>query len=170
MVTAESFRTDYPAFADQTVYPETSVQFWLALAYQMMNPARWGTPPAGQSPSPPTAIVDIGAELFAAHNLSIEARNQREAASSIPPGMHTGPISGKSVDKVSINYDVNAGIIEGAGHWNLTVYGTRFIFLSRMFGAGPIQVGPGMFPIKDPLSSSNAWPGIDTFPSPSGFS
>jgi hypothetical protein len=169
MVTAESFRTDFPAFADQTVYPETAVTFWLSLAYQMLNPNRWGTPTPGPSPSPPIAVVDIGAELFAAHNLSIEARNQREASSSIPPGMHTGVISGKSVDKVQVNYDVNAGINEKEGHWNLTVYGTRFMFMSKMFGAGPIQVGPGA-PCYDPLSSSNAWPGIDTFPSPSGFS
>jgi hypothetical protein len=169
MVTVESFRTDLPAFADQTVYPETAVTFWLTLAYQMLNPARWGPTPAGASPSPPTASIDIGAELFAAHNLSIEARNQREAASSIPPGMHTGVISAKSVDKVSVNYDVKAGINENDGHWNLTVYGTRFMFMVRMFGAGPIQIGPGA-PCYDPLSSANAWPGIDTFPSPSGFS
>ncbi len=144
-VTASSFRIDFPEFADTTLYPDAGVNYWLTAAGLLLNVQRWST------------VLDLGTELFAAHNLVIERKAQAEAANGAPPGISTGPVASKSVDKASISYDVGAGIVPGAGHWNLTVFGTRFIALSRLISAGPIQVGLGC--PADPLSSATAWPG-----------
>jgi len=53
-----------------------------------------------------------------------------------------------------------------AGHWNLTVYGTRFIRFAKMFGAGPIQIGIGYNP--SPFGGP-AWPGPDCNPGFTNF-
>ena len=64
------------------------------------------------------------------------------------PGIQTGAISKKAVDKVSMGYDAQAGLELDGGHWNLTEYGTRFLNLARMAGMGGVQVtgGCGDFP------------------------
>jgi hypothetical protein len=152
-IVASQFRTDYPEFGDLTVYPDSQLTYWLNLAYLLLNAARWGT------------TLDVGAELFVAHNVSIEARAQQEASNGAIPGAQTGPVSSKSVDKVSVSYDAGAGIEEKAGHWNLTVYGTRFIKLARMMGAGPIYVGVGSVP----SGSGQGWYGPNTTPGFSNF-
>ncbi len=144
-VTAASFVVDFPEFADATLYPVGQINFWLTAASLLLPVARW------------TTLLDLGTELYVAHNLVIERKAQAEAANGAPPGVSTGPIANKSVDKASVGYDTTTASVEDAGHWNLTTFGTRFISLARMVGAGPIQVGlPGCL---DPLSSSNAWPG-----------
>jgi hypothetical protein len=79
--------------------------------------------------------------------------------------MITGVINSKSVDKVSIGYDTAGGIEAGAGHWNLTIYGTRLIKLIKMVGAGPVQVGIGC----TPMYSGSAWSGPDCMPGFSNF-
>lgn len=152
-ITNAQFRLDYPEFASATVYPESALTYWLTLAYQMLNVDRWGTQ------------LNIGAELFVAHNLALEARAQSEATNGEIPGTTTGPISSKSVDKVSISFDVGAGIQPEAGHWNLTIYGTRFIRLVRMFGAGPLFIGVGAVP----TGSGLGWPGPSTTPGFTNF-
>jgi hypothetical protein len=152
-ITVQQFRADYPEFSSSSQYPNSAITYWLNLAYLLLNPSRWGS------------VLDTGAELFVAHNVAIEARAQAEAANGGIPGGQVGPINSKSVDKVSISYDTSTGIQEGAGHWNLTVYGTRLIKLARMFGAGPIQVGIGYDPY-----GGGAWAGPDVTPSMTGFS
>lgn len=152
-ITNIQFRADYPEFSDAVKYPESQITYYLTLAYQMLNPGRW------------MSQLDLGAELFVAHNIAIEARAQIEAANGGIPGTTTGPISGKSVDKVSVSFDVGAGIELDAGHWNLTVYGTRFIRLARQKGAGPLQVGIG----TDPGLNGPAWPGPWPYPGVTSF-
>lgn len=142
-VTVQQFRADFPEFSSTTTFANSQVQFWLDIAYSMLNASRWGRQ------------IDLGAELFTAHHITVEAKAQAEALAGSIPGQQTGPISSKSVDKVSISYDTGAGIEPGAGHWNLSVYGTRFVRLLSMFGAGPVQIGVGSVP---PLSGG-AWPG-----------
>lgn len=127
-VTPASFRTDYPEFADTTAYPDSGVTYWLTVAGLLLNTLRWQD------------MLDVATELFVAHNLALERQAQKSAASGAVPGLSTGPVSSKTVGPVTQAYDTTAGIEEGAGHWNLTVYGTRFIGLVKMFGAGPIQV------------------------------
>jgi hypothetical protein len=152
-ILAAQFRIDYPEFADITVYPDSAVTFSLTFAYSMLNAAVWGSQ------------LDIAAELYAAHNLAIEKRAQLEAANGEVPGTTTGPINSKSVDKVSVGFDVGSAVNEGAGHWNLTIYGTRLYRLIRMFGVGPIFIGIGAVPVGSGL----AWPGPLTTPGMSNF-
>jgi hypothetical protein len=148
-VTADSFRENYPAFANAETYTAEQIDYYLSLAVLLLNASRWST------------LLDLGTSMFLAHNLVLEAKNKAAADNGAMPGGDVGPVNNKSVDKVSVGYDTAAGIQEGAGHWNLTNYGTRFIQLARMVGAGPIQVGGGG--CVDPLSSVNAWPGV-TYP------
>ncbi len=153
--TPNSFRQSFKEFANAETYPPDDVALWLDIAYKMLNASRWGN------------ILDLGAQLFAAHNLALEARAKKEAENGAPPGGNVGPITSKSVDKVSVSYDTASGIEPDAGHWNLTIFGTRFIKMARMMGAGPVQVGAGG--CIDPLSSANAWSGpwASTIPNPS---
>lgn len=152
-ISPQQFRVDYNEFNSSVTYPNSALSFWLDIAYRQLNADRWGT------------SIDIGAELFVAHHLSIEARAQAESQAGGIPGGQVGPINSKSVDKVSIGYDTGAGIQPDAGHWNLTVYGTRFIRMARMMGAGPLFIGVGAVPAGNGL----AWPGPSTIPSVTGF-
>jgi hypothetical protein len=127
-VTAATFRTDYPEFADTTAYPDSGVNYWLRVAGLLLNTGRWQD------------MLDVGTELFVAHNLVLERQAQKSAANGAAPGVSTGPVSSKTVGPVTQAYDTTAGIVADAGHWNLTTYGTRFVQLVLMFGAGPIQV------------------------------
>ena len=153
MISTQQFRADYPEFNSSVNFPNSSINYWLALAYQMLNAGRFGS------------LLDTAAELFTAHNVAIEARALAESANGGIPGTQVGPLNSKSVDKVSMGYDTSSGIIEGAGHWNLTIYGTRFIKLSRTMSAGPLQIGIG----SAPASSGPAWSGPDCSPSFTGF-
>lgn len=149
-VTVASFRANFPAFADGTLYPNVVIDYWLALAVKMHDTMRWGN------------LLDNGIELFTAHNLFLERKAMAASENGSPPGEANGPVSGKSVDKVSVNYDAGMGGELNAGHWNYTTYGQRYIRLARMIGAGPVQVGVVITP--DPLSSANAWSGPYTGP------
>lgn len=151
--TPATFRVHYPEFSVTGTYPDAQVQFWLDFAYSMLNASRWGRQ------------LDLGAELYAAHNLAIEARAQATAANGGIPGEAVGVLNSKSVDKVSAGYDIGSATEQGAGNWNLTIYGTRFIRLAKMFGAGPVQVGIGVAP----PGSGLAWPGPLTTPGFSNF-
>lgn len=152
-LSVQQFRADHPEFGSSATYTTGTIEYWLNVAYLLLNASRWGN------------MLDVGAAMFVAHHVSIEARNQLEAANGGAPGQQSGPINSKSVDKVSIGYDTGAGIQPDAGHWNLTVYGTRFIRLVRMFGAGPIQVGIGV----GPSGSGAAWSGPLVTPGFSNF-
>lgn len=152
-VSVAQFRADLTEFGSSTLYPSSDVTFYLNLAYKMLNPQRWGN------------LLDTAAELFAAHNLALEKRAKDESAAGAPPGTTTGIISGRSVDKASVNYDGHAAVDETAGHWNLTVYGLRFWNMVKMFGAGPVQVGAGSFiPGGAFLPSAMAWSGPPVMP------
>lgn len=130
-VDAAKFVQDFPEFGNAAVFPVSGISFWLTTAYLMLPANRWA------------GVLDLGAELFAAHNLVLEASAQRSANTGSLPGIQTGAVSGKAVDRVSINYDASAGLILDGGHWNLTTFGTRFLFLARMAGMGGVQITGG---------------------------
>ena len=132
-VTASGFRVNFPEFANRVRYPDSAVNFWLPLGYGFVNPQRWGLK------------IDLGAQLWAAHWLVLERKAQDEANFGGVPGTNTGAVNSKSVDKVSLGYDSAGASEEGAGHWNLTTYGTRFIALGKLLGAGPVQVTDGAY-------------------------
>lgn len=125
---ATTFRTTLPAFASEVAYPDATVNLWLAAAKLMVNADRW------------MEMTDTGIALVTAHYLVLESRSQAAASRGGTAGEMNGPTSSKSVDKVSVSYDTSAATIEGAGAWNLTSYGVRYLTLARMFGAGGIQL------------------------------
>lgn len=128
-VTTASFRNDFPEFANSAVYPDSVVTFWLNLGVQLFSPAVWST------------IVDIPTELFIAHHLVLAQQAANSVNNGGVPGINSGPISAKGVDKVSVAYDAGASTLEGFGNFNLTVYGTQLAWLVNMAGMGGIQTG-----------------------------
>ena len=126
-VSVASFRINYPEFASVTDYPSSGLTYYLTLAGLLLNESRWFD------------LYDVGTELFMAHNSVIEFQNAKAAAVGGAPGVSSGPVASKGVDKVNVSYDTTAGLLTDAGHWNLTNYGTRFLDLARMVGTGGIQ-------------------------------
>lgn len=136
-VTVESFRAEYPEFSDAAAYPTPSLQASIVLAGKMMDAARWGD------------LLDHGTSLIVAHRAVRQRRASVDARFGKVPGMASGPVASKGVDKVNMSFDTGAVNEEGAGHWNLTTYGQEYIRLARMIGAGPVHVGA-----PDPNSSA----------------
>ena len=97
---------------------------------------------------------DIPAQIAALSVGAEEAQATADGVAGRSPGGRVGVLSSKGADGISASYDVGTSTEKDAGHWNLTTYGTRFIRLSRMFGAGPLQVGPSLGD-----SAGGAWPG-----------
>ncbi len=147
-VTVTSFRSDFPEFGDTTKYPDSLITYWLTAAGLMLDPVRWDT------------WLDLGTENFIAHNIVMEAQAAAAAANGATPGTSQGGVvSSKSVDKVSVSYDVGSAAEKDAGHWNMTIYGRRYIKMARQIGMGPIAVGPNPNITPDPLTSGSGWPG-----------
>ena len=142
-VTAAEFREALPEFSDVTAYPDSQLEFWLVVGAQLVNEDRWGD------------LASLGIMLVAAHNVVLGAADQRVGA--IPGAALNGLVSSKSVGGVSVGIDVSTPSEQDAGHWNLTTYGTRYIRFSRMFGAGPVQVGTPDSTLAS--ASAAAWPG-----------
>lgn len=142
---AATFRVDFPEFANNVTYPDAVITFWLGIAYLMLRPTRWAT------------LIDLGAELFTAHNIVLEARAKKTAAGGGFPGVQTGAVSSKTIDRVGIAYDAQAGLEMDGGHWNLTEYGTRFLYMARMAGSGGIQIGGGCDLAGVPLGGWGPW-------------
>lgn len=159
LVTADEFISDFPEFTDKSKYPESALIYWLSVATILLNTCRWGN------------LVVVGAELFAAHHLVLEAQANDTVKRGGWPGISKGAVTAESAGQVNVTYDAAVALEEGGGHWNLTVYGTRFYRLARMAGAGPIQVGPcgsgaGLVP---GTQQSVGWSGPTMIPSQSSF-
>lgn len=118
-----AFRSHFPEFADDTIYPDGIVEFWSSIGEQRLNSTRWG------------GLYSVGVELFTAHNIALQVR---DIAGN--PGQANVLKSSKSAGDVSVGIDTAATSVEGAGHWNLTTYGTRFKELQRIAGMGGIQL------------------------------
>lgn len=122
-----SFRAAQPAFADSSRFPNAAVQIWLDAATIQLDADVWG------------GLLDLATSLYVAHNLLVDASG---AASALSRTASSGPVSGKSVGGASISYDVGATLLEGAGPWNLTTYGTRLLQLARGIGGVGTHILP----------------------------
>lgn len=153
-ISVEQFRADFPAFANNDTspeaYPDEAVLMYAKIAPLFLDATRWGD------------AYTIGQELFIAHNLVLDGMGNVEGARTGLVGFAKGPVSSEGGDKVSVSYDTAAAMEKDAGHWNLTTYGLRFRQLSRMFGAGAVQVGPNPYGGSFPFSG--AWPGVSPGP------
>ena len=125
---AATFRQNFPEFADTEAWPDASINFWLGIAANRVNPCAWGE------------LADLGTCLFTAHNLVVAARRAKAAAAGGMPGATQGVQTAKSVDKVSASYDARATTVDGAGNWNATDYGVQFWQYAEMMGAGGLQL------------------------------
>lgn len=127
-ITPAQLRANFPEFISATLYPDSGFSFWIDVGYKMLSACRWGDQ------------LDLGVQLFAMHNAVLERWDSKTASFGGAPGGRIGAVSNKSVDKVSVGYDVASAIEPDAGHWNMTVYGLRYQRLVSLFGAGPVQV------------------------------
>lgn len=140
--TVASFRLAFPELSDTDAFPDPMVQYRINVAARLMDAVRWGN------------LLDHGVHLYVAHHVSLAAQRARQAGTGKVPGGAQGIVQSKSVDKVSVSYDTASAAEDGAGFWNLTTYGQEWFRISRMVGAGPLQVsGP-----EDQVRSA-AWAG-----------
>jgi hypothetical protein len=162
-----TFRVNFPEFSNTTVFTPGAVAFWIGVATMLLPTQTWGLG-STTAQAPVTTTLDIGLSLFVAHQLTLEARAVKAAANGGIPGSGPGgPVSSESVGGVSRSYDTSAGLLLDAGPWNLTVYGTRFLFLARLMGKGPIQMGVDPFACTGGIG---AWTGPPVGPyGPNGF-
>ncbi|MDE2403054.1 MAG: DUF4054 domain-containing protein [Burkholderiales bacterium] len=123
-----TFRQQFAEFADVQKYPDAVVNFWLDVVTRMLNADRWSD------------LFDIGLALALAHHLVLATKNEASSLAGKSPGATQGVVTSKSVDTVSVNYDVSQVMHEGGGFWNLTSYGIQFLGMARMVGAGGVQL------------------------------
>lgn len=144
-INAAQFVIDFPEFANANDYPAPVIQFWLNWAYNFLNVNRWGN------------AINLGAELFAAHNIVLEKQALDATGVGGWPGLSKGPIASETPGSVAISYDTTVASEEGAGNWNATLYGTRYIRMAKQMGSAPTYIGIGC----DPTGGLNGpgWPG-----------
>ena len=142
--TPQAFRKAFPAFMDPGCYPEYAIDFWADFGEKMMNKDRWGN------------LFANGLCLYVAHQLCLEFGSNKAGEKGQAPGQITGPVTSASVDKVSYSRDASSSMEPDAGHWNLTVYGLRYVRIMKMVGAGPVHLPQG----PDGPQNQLAWPGV----------
>jgi hypothetical protein len=145
-VTPASLRALYPEFTDPP-YADATINAWLVFAVQFVDPGRWGN------------LADLGVTLWTCHNIALLPLNTKDTAFGKTPGQRVGVLTSKSIDGVSVSYDVSKTLEDNAGFFNLTTYGMQFIRFARMMGAGPVQIGTDQDLPSTGGSVSMAWPG-----------
>jgi hypothetical protein len=128
------FRANFPEFKSTTIYPDSMVNLWLQYAYILLPSRRWNV------------AIDLGAQLYTAHNLTMQGLSTAEGSNGAPPGMTIGPISSKTVGELTIAYDTAMGAHAEDGPFASTRYGTLLLHMARQFGSGPLQSPPGFTP------------------------
>lgn len=123
-MTPAEFRQQIPQFADAVKYPDAQVRFYLTMAELSLPASRWGE------------LYGFGLALFTAHNLALDQMSN----GPIPGRSQFGLVASKSVGPASVSYDNSLFMLPNAGHWSLTMFGTRFLQTARLVGAGGIQV------------------------------
>lgn len=122
----DTFRSHYPEFGTTATYPDPQVQAMLNVGGVMCSWQIWRD------------LRPYGVELIAAHLLALSRYAQLGGTAGVP-GLARGIMNSKSVSKVSVGYDVGSTAIEGAGPWNLTIYGQQYAFYWRIVGAAPFE-------------------------------
>lgn len=114
MLTVEDFRRDYTEFRSDVDYPDEAVQFWLDVSYDDLRRVEFAE------------RRDLAVAMFIGHMLVLGKRN-----AATPGAVSGGAVSSRSVDKVSVSYDVSMLAEAGAGFWAMTSYGLRFWWMLR---------------------------------------
>lgn len=142
-VTVATFTETFPEFSSYG-FSTSAIQFWIDYAKVFLNPAIWGNEAeVGQPLSP----FDYGVLWHSAHHVAVAISNAGSPKINPAtgqaiglPGSTSGVVTGKTVDKVSVQSDASLVAEEAAGHWNKTTYGTMFARLARQFGNAPRYV------------------------------
>lgn len=134
MFTIAQFRQDFPEFTDPVRYPNSMITFWSTIAIAQVNACLWGD------------LTVQGIELYTAHEITLQARDIATSTNGGFPGQSSGIANQKTVGNTSIGYDASTQTEKDAGWWNQTTYGKQFIRLTRIFGAGAVQLGVGCSP------------------------
>jgi membrane protease subunit (stomatin/prohibitin family) len=123
------FRASFVEFSNVATYPNLLITNWSTLAEQITSAAVYGT------------TYDWAVQLCTAHCLSLAGTNAATGAAGGAPGGGGGVVSSKSVGDVSVSYDTTIGMAPAsASQWNATTYGRQYWDLSRLFGAGCVQL------------------------------
>lgn len=122
------FRTNFPEFADTSVYPNAQITFWATLAEKMLPQQLWGD------------VWTNGVQLYVAHEVVLAAQNVKTAQVGGAPGQSGGIANNKTVGSVTVGYDSTTQSEKDAGWWNRTTYGQQLYRLIKIFGAGCVQL------------------------------
>ncbi len=123
-----SFRAAFPEFKDAQEYPDAQLNFWATFAEAQVRQCVW----KGQT--------QMGVYLYVAHEITLANRNVKVSKAGGAPGTFGGVANTKTVGAATVGYDSQSTSEKNAGYWNLTNYGKQFYRLSRVFGAGAVQL------------------------------
>lgn len=123
-----AFRVAFPEFSDADAYSTPQITFWSGVAEKLVNQDVWDD------------MYTTGVFLLTAHEITLAKQNSNSAAVGGVPGGTSGQQSSKSVGDVSVSYDTQSSAEKDAGYYNMTVYGKQFFHLTRLFGAGALQL------------------------------
>ena len=115
-ITPDDFRQIYPEFDNKTDYPDRAIQWWMADFGTTYSACFCGF----------QNETDKAMLLYTAFNLVIAKKRADAANNGGVPGEMKGPVSSRSVDKVSNGYDTGALAPRTATYWNANDYGAQF--------------------------------------------
>lgn len=129
--TLEQFYAFYPQFKDQV--PEVVAQTFLNLALCNISKARWN------------CSWEVAIALFIAHFLTLYTQTcgtTENPITDLSAGLTKGIATSKSVDGVSVSYDLSAVLSDTTswGAYQLTQYGVQLLTLARLLGKGGVYV------------------------------
>lgn len=129
--TKEDFLAFYPQFEGQV--SDAVLQSFINLASANINEARWHK------------SWKFGMALFIAHFLTLYVKTsgtEDEPNTNLASGNVRGIQTSKSVDGVSVSYDVSSILteMEGWGSYKLTEYGIQLLTMARLLGKGNMYV------------------------------
>lgn len=130
MITESVIRANFPEFASTDDFPPSQFAFYLRFAAKRLDETRWAD------------LYDEGITFFVLHYLLLAARAKDavDGGGAAALGKVKGVETSKSVDKVSVSYDVGSVSLSDAGHWNQTTYGIQFYQLVQLVGMGGMQL------------------------------
>lgn len=126
-VTADSFRKHYREFADPVLYDGEDIDYYIGIAYSLLNANRWGN------------LLDYGIELWVAHNLALSGEKKEDDADL---ANFSGPTTSQHVGEVGFTSSPQF-ILQGLkdiGLFAKTTYGIQYWQMAEKIGAGGVQI------------------------------
>jgi hypothetical protein len=133
MTASADLRAAFPAFADEAIFPDTMVEFWLTFAGQQCPAARW------------KELRTHGVMLLASHHLTLAAAAGKATDGTGGMDAAAGAVVSESKAVGSMSKSISragpgATADARAGHYNDTIYGKQYWSLVQTIGAGGFVV------------------------------